>query len=399
MLSPVIFIFLFKKDRKMTLKSDEGPWGSREPDQKAQRGPTKQSSVPFDVDALLRQFQSFFSSGPGKPKETSRLVLIGVVIACLLWLSTGIYKIQPNEQGVVLRFGRAVRVSQPGLNYRFPFPIETVWIRDVTAVNRIDSGISFMTREGGGSGEEAPMLTGDENLVDLQFTVLWVIKNIEQYLFTAKNPHETVQFAAESVVREIISQMPMMSILTQGRSVINHKAQESLQKLMDQYGLGIHIQEVVMGRIDPPSAVIDAYRDVQRAKADQERLINEAQAYRNSVVPVERGNAQQIIQKAHGYAQEVIAQAKGKTSRFLSVLSEYEKAPEVLSTRLYIEMCRNILKSNPKIVMDSQLASSAKGGGVLPVLPLMPFAQNPSYQKQEDSPEKSSSEKAEKTGG
>jgi membrane protease subunit HflK len=154
-----------------------------------------------------------------------------------------------------------------------------------------------------------------------------------------------------------------------------------------------------MVRNDHPSAVIDAYRDVQRAKADQERLINEAQAYRNSVVPVERGNAQQIIQKAHGYAQEVIAQAKGKTSRFLSVLSEYEKAPEVLSTRLYIEMCRNILKSNPKIVMDSQLASSAKGGGVLPVLPLMPFAQNPSYQKQEDSPEKSSSEKAEKTGG
>lgn len=355
------------------MNNDEGPWGSDHsgPEVRPPRGNShrKPGLPPFDFDTLLKRFQSFFRPGSSKENDPKKIILVGLAAAALLWFSTGIYKVQPNEQGVVMRFGRAVRVADAGLNYHLPYPIETVLIKDVTAVNRIDSGV--IRGRDGNSDDQQSMLTGDENLIEVQFTVLWVIKDVEKYLFTAKSPHDTVQFAAESVVREIISQMPMTSVLTQGRSVINQKAQEALQQLMDQYGLGIHIQEFLMGRIDPPAAVIDAYRDVQRAKADQQRLINEAEKYRNSVVPVARGEAQEKIQKAYGYLQKTVAHAKGTASRFLAVLSEYEKAPDVIWRRLYTDMSRTLLEAaESKVIMDAAVSGSGKGGAVLPIFPL-----------------------------
>lgn len=256
-----------------------------------------------------------------------------------------------------------VRIAQPGLNYHLPYPMEQVFIKDVTAVNRIDSGtLLSQVRDG---TEESLMLTGDENIVEVNFTVLWVIKDIEQYLFNAKSPDEMVKSAAESVVREIIAQTPIASALTQGRSDINQKAQEMLQTLVDEYKLGIHIQDVLMGKIDPPSAVIDAYRDVQRAKADQERSRNEAEAYRNSVIPVARGEAQKITQEASGYRQRVIAIAQGNANRFEALLTQYLLAPDIISQRLYLETLEDVLKDVPKIIMDPASAQKA-----LPYLPL-----------------------------
>lgn len=339
-----------------------GPWGSNSSESKKKFNRQNQrKGMPPNLDDLIRAAQDYLKKMFPPGKGNGQLILWVFLILIGLWMSTGVYRVQPNEQGVVLRFGKMVRIAQSGLNYHLPYPVERVIIKDVTAVNRIDSGtLLSQVRDG---TEESLMLTGDENIVEVNFTVLWVIKDIEQYLFNAKSPDETVKSAAESVVREIIAQTPIASALTQGRSDINQKAQVMLQALVDEYKLGIHIQEVLMGKIDPPAAVIDAYRDVQRAKADQERARNEAESYRNSVVPVARGEAQKVIQEASGYRQRVIAIAQGNTNRFTALLTEYLQAPDIIAQRLYIETLGDVLEGVPKIIMDS----SQK---VLPYLPL-----------------------------
>jgi modulator of FtsH protease HflK len=348
---------------------DEGPWGGDNSKKSWNSGKKSRNGQP-SLEDIIRSGQENLKKILPPGKGLSFIFMWVLLVLVGLWLSTGIYRIQPSEQGLVLRFGKMSRIAQPGLNYHLPFPVEQVVIKNVTAVNRIESGMLLQSRE---EGEEGLMLTGDENIVLVNFTVLWIIKDIQEYIFNAKSPEETVKSAAESVVREIIGQTPISSALTEGRSAINQKAQQTLQSLMDTYKLGIHIQEVLMGSIDPPAAVIDAFRDVQRAKADQERSRNDAEAYRNSILPTARGEVQKIIMAADGYRQKVIAEAEGNASRFLALLAQYTLAPQITAQRLYLETLADVLREVPKVVLGHGGAVQ----GIMPYLPLPGLTQNP----------------------
>ena len=218
----------------------------------------------------------------------------------------------PDEQGVVLRFGKFVSTTQPGLNYHIPYPIETVLTPKVTKVNRIDVGFRSASDSGRTSGigdvaEESLMLTGDENIVNIDFAVFWVIKDAGKFLFKIQSPIETVKAAAETAMREVIAKNRIQNILTEGRSKIEIEVQEITQIILDEYGSGIQVTQVQTQQADPPEQVIDAFRDVQAARADRERSKNEAEAYANDVIPRARGEAEQVLQQAEAYKKEVVA--------------------------------------------------------------------------------------------
>jgi membrane protease subunit HflK len=216
--------------------------------------------------------------------------------------------------------------------------------------------------------EESLMLTGDENIVDVDFTVLWRIKpdGVGNFLFNIQNPEGTVKAVAESAMREVIGRSPIQPILTGARNTIEQGVQELMQKTLDSYGSGVQITQVQMQKVDPPAQVIDAFRDVQAARADLERLQNEAQTYANRVVPDARGRAAQILQVAEGYKEQAIAEAKGQSARFTKVYDEYAKAKDVTRQRIYLETMERILGSSQKLVYDG----GASGSNIVPYLPL-----------------------------
>lgn len=354
-----------------------GPWGSFGSSDKGENnssGPTnpwaktrnRNNKSLFEDWLKKNNFKgkippSFFSGG-GK----GLFLLFGVVI--ILWLLTGFYRVQPDEQGVVLRFGKWVRIDQPGLNYHLPAPIETVLLPSVTRINRIDIG--FRSAKDGQVREfpeESLMLTGDENIIDINFTVFWRINNAEEFLFNVRAPEATVKAAAESAMREVVGQTPIAEALAEGRRTIEDRVKILLQNLLNEYKAGIEITEVQLQRVDPPSEVIDAFRDVQRARADLERLRNDAEAYRNKIIPEARGDAERIIQEAEGYKQRVIAEAQGQASRFNAVLNSYSKAPEVTQKRMYLETLEELLSKANKVILDKSMSGKE---GVLPYLPL-----------------------------
>jgi membrane protease subunit HflK len=296
------------------------------------------------------------------------LVLLAIVA---VWLASGFYRVLPDEQGVVLRFGAYNRTSTPGLNYHLPAPIERVETPKVTYVNRIEIGYQSPGQFGRGTAqrqvpEESLMLTGDENIVDINFTVFWLIKDAKDFLFNIRSPEATVKAAAESAMREIIGQTPIALALAEGRGKIEQDTRALLQSILDSYGAGLQITQVQLQKVDPPGPVIDAFRDVQRARADQQRLQNEAEGYRNDIVPRARGQAQQTIQQADAYKQEVVARAQGDSQRFLEVYEQYKQARDVTATRLYIETMEEVVKNADKVILDKSAAAS----GVLPYLPL-----------------------------
>jgi membrane protease subunit HflK len=295
------------------------------------------------------------------------LVLLAIVA---VWLASGFYRVQPDEEGVVLRFGAYNRVSTPGLNYHLPAPIERVETPKVTYVNRIEIGYQSAGQFGRGGARQVPeeslMLTGDENIVDINFTVFWLIKDAKDFLFNIRSPEATVKAAAESAMREIIGQTPIALGLAEGRGKIEQDTRALLQSILDSYGAGIQITQVQLQKVDPPGPVIDAFRDVQRARADEERLQNEAEGYRNDVVPRARGQAQQTIQQADAYKQEVVARAEGDSQRFLEVYQQYKQARDVTAARLYIETMEEVVKNADKVILDRNAAAT----GVLPYLPL-----------------------------
>ena len=281
---------------------------------------------------------------------------------------------QSEELGVVLRFGKYVRDAQPGLNYHLPYPIESVLLPKALRVSAISIGMTVIddpTRRGRTRRdvpEESLMLTGDENIVDVEFTVLWRIKpdGVADFLFNIQNPEGTVKAVAESAMREVIGRSNIQPILTAARTATELGVQELMQKTLDRYGSGILVQQVQMERVNPPAQVIEAFNDVQNAKIDYERLQNEAQTYANRVVPDARGRAAQIVQVAEGYKQQAIAEARGQSARFLKVYEEYAKAKDVTRERLYLETMERILGGADKLVYDG--GSSAQG--VVPYLPL-----------------------------
>ncbi|MGA7863180.1 MAG: FtsH protease activity modulator HflK, partial [Stellaceae bacterium] len=327
---------------------------------------------PPDFEELLRRGQDRFRRVLPGGFGTGTGIAIVVLGILVIWLASGFYRVLPDEVGVVLRFGAYNRTTQPGLNYHLPNPIETVLTPSVTRVNRTEIG--YRNAEGPGRGqvtrqvpEEALMLTGDENIVDINFTVFWVIKNAQAYLFNIRDPDATVKSAAESAMREVVGETPIAQALSEGRGKIETDTQHLLQSILDTYGAGIELTQLQLLKVDPPAPVIDAFRDVQRALADRERLRNEAESYRNDIVPRARGDAVRITQEAEAYRQEIIARSQGDADRFLSVYHAFTAAQDVTLQRLYLETMEEILKNSNKVIIDK----SAQGeSGVLPYLPL-----------------------------
>ena len=290
------------------------------------------------------------------------VALAGLVIL-FLWGASGVYTIAPEEQGLVLRFGEHHRNTAPGLHWHMPYPIERVIKVPVLTVRRVQVG----DHDGRTFEEESLMLTGDENIIDVSFVVQWQVKEARHFVFNVRNPTETVKAAAESAMREVIGNSLIASALAEGRQTVASDARDLLQSILDEYESGIAVTELLLQRADPPAAVIEAYRDVQRARADLERAINEAQAYRNSIVPQANGQAAQLRNEAQAYKEQVVARADGAANRFEAVLGQYVEAPDVTRRRIYLETLEAVLRENDKVIIDSSAEGSS---GVVPYLPL-----------------------------
>ncbi len=354
---------------------DRGPWGGGRGGGNGQgpsgppRGP--RGPTPNLEDILRRSQDRLRSALPGGFGTSSGLAVVFLIIVGL-WAASGVYRVLPDEQGVVLRFGAYNRTTPPGLGYHLPTPIESVLKPSVTRINRTEIG--FRSSEGATRAgtsrdlpQEALMLTGDENIVDINFTVFWIIKDAQSFLFNIRNPEGTVKSAAESAMREIVGETQIAQALAEGRGKIENETQKLLQGILDSYGAGIQITQVQLAKVDPPAPVIESFRDVQRALADKERLRNEAEAYRNDIIPRARGDSVRIRQEAEAYRAEITARSTGDADRFLEVYKAYKVAQDVTLQRLYIETMEEILKNSNKIIIDK----AAQGqSGVLPYLPL-----------------------------
>jgi membrane protease subunit HflK len=349
----------------------KGPWGS---------GPQSSGPTPPDLEEMLRRGQDKLRRFlPGGSLGGRGFALLALALIAL-WGFSGFFRVEPDELGVVLRFGKVVREVQPGLNYHLPYPVETVLTPKALRVNKIDIGMRSGEETRRGTGvrfvpEESLMLTGDENIVDVNFSVLWKVKptGVGDYLFNIQNPEGTVKAVAESAMREVIGRSEIQPILTGARQTIETAVQDLMQKTLDNYGAGIFVQQVQLQKVDPPTQVIDAFRDVQAARADLERLQNEAQTYANRVVPEARGKVAQITQAAEAYKSQTVAEATGQTSRFLKIYEQYKKAPAVTRERMYLETMERVLGGTDKIIIDS----GANGTGVVPYLPLSELARQP----------------------
>ncbi len=350
-----------------------GPWGPQGP---------RPGGQPPDLDELIAKAQAFLRGalppggfgGMGGAWGGGRGLIVIALVLGAVWLGSGFYRVQPDQQGVVLRFGAYNRTTFPGLNYAMPWPVESVLRPAVTRINRVDVGYQatgsdlrpIRGRDIGvrDVGEESLMLTGDENIIDIECAVFWRIRDAEAFLFNTRNPAYTVKSAAESVMREVIGRTPIQPALTDARAAIELAVRKGVQAIMDQYGSGVEITQLQLQKVDPPAAVIDSFRDVQRANTDADRARNEAESYHNDIVPRARGDAARLVAEAEGAKEAGIVEAKGQAQRFESVLKAYAAAKDVTMQRLYIETMQEIMSNTPSIVVDDKLR------GVVPYLPL-----------------------------
>lgn len=287
------------------------------------------------------------------------LPLLGII-----WLSSGIYKVQPDEQGVVLRFGQWVDTQEPGLHYHLPFPVETVMLPKVTQINEVRLGSGSLTTDDPHSRQ---MLTGDENIVEADCSVSWKIKDAGRFLFSIKNPELNVKVAAESALREIISRTPIQAAMSDKRQQVADQTRDLLQSILDDEHAGILITQVQLQRVDPPAEVIDAFNDVQRARADQERARNEAQAYSNDILPKARGEADKISQDAEAYQSQVVDLAEGEAKSFSALYQSYLKHKDVTAWHLYLDGVDTMLKKAKRVMID---ATGKGGASVVPYMQL-----------------------------
>lgn len=285
----------------------------------------------------------------------------------IAWINAGIYKVQPDEQGIVLRFGRWIGTTDPGLHYHLPYPIETVLLPKVTQVNQLQLSSAGNGSASDSGSRDKQMLTGDENIVEADCTVFWRIKDAGLYLFKIGDLERSIKISAESALREVIGRTPIQAAMSDKRAQIADETRTLLQQLLDRAHAGILITQVQLQRVDPPLQVIDAFNDVQRARADQERARNEAESYANDVIPHARGDAARIAQESEAYKTQVMNLAEGEAKRFLSVYKSYAQAKDVTAWRLYLESVDEVLKKPSKVIIDS----SGKGvSGVVPYMPL-----------------------------
>jgi membrane protease subunit HflK len=347
------------------------PWGSG-PKKTGDRpgGGGQGGGRPPEFDDMLRQSRDQFTKMIPGGFGGKKLWSIGLLILVALWLISGFYRVNPQQQGVVLRFGEWTSTTSPGLHYHLPYPIESVMTPEVTRDNRIDVGFRTLGRDGTNGrrdvASESQMITGDENIVDIDFVVFWRIGDAGQYLFNLADPVETAKVAAEAVMREVIGGVDIQFALTDGRQQIQQLVKQRLQTLINDYEAGIIVRDVQLLAVDPPADVIDAFNEVQRARQDRDRLKNEAEAYRNDVVPRARGEAAQIVAEAEAYAAEVVSRSEGDASRFQQIYDAYLMSKDVTKERIYIETLEEILGNVNKIIIDQD----ASGSGVVPFLPL-----------------------------
>src|SRR6266849_4461341 len=325
--------------------SGKGPWGS---------GPPSSGPTPPDREELMRRSQDKLRTVLPVGSFGGRGFALIALAVLALWGFSGFFRVEPDELGVVLRFGKYVRDVQPGLNYHLPFPIESALTPKALRVNKIDVGMRLVEDIRRGTTmreipEESLMLTGDENIVDVDFSVFCLVMQdgVSDYLFNIQNPEGTVKAVAESAMREVIGRSQIQPILTGARQTIEGGVQDLMQRTLDHYGAGVQITQVQLQKVDPPAQVIDAFRDVQAARIDAERAQNEAQTYANR--------------------EQTVAEATGQASRFLKIYDQYKNAPEVTRQRMYLETMERLFGGTDKIIVDS---SKAGGTGVVPYLPL-----------------------------
>ncbi|WP_438996397.1 FtsH protease activity modulator HflK [Candidatus Puniceispirillum sp.] len=324
---------------------------------------------PQDIDELVQQGRDALRKVIPGGGSSGRSFILLLIIFAGIWAATGFYRVNPQQQGVVLRFGEFIRTTAPGLHYHIPFPVESVLTPEVTRDNRIEIGF----RDVGGSSssrrdiaDESQMITGDENIVDIDFVVFWRVSDAGQYLFNLAEPDDTIKVAAEAVMREIIGRTTIQTVLTEGRQEIQVQARQQLQDLLNEYGAGVRVRDVQLLAVDPPGDVIDAFNEVQRARQDRDKLKNQADAFRNDIVPRARGEAAQLVAEAQAYEAEVVNRATGDASRFDQVYKAYLENKDVTKERIYIETIEEIFSNVDKIIIDE----NASGNGVVPYLPL-----------------------------
>lgn len=325
------------------------------------------AAAPLDIWSIVR---TSFGGVFRMPRLDRRgaAALVGIVI--LAWLSTSLYRVQPDEKGIVLRFGKWVETTDPGLHVHLPYPIDTILLPKVTQVNQVQLGVGAWGATGDGqSSRGRQMLTGDENIVEADCTVFWKIRDPGQFLFKVDNPELAVRIAAEGALRDVISRTPIQAAMSDKRQQIADETLALLQNLLDDEHAGVEITQVQLQRVEPPLAVIDAFNDVQRARADQERERNEAEAYANDILPRARGDAERIRQEAEAYKVQVVNLAHGEAEAFLPLLKSYEAAKDVTAWRLYLDSIDEVLKKASKVVVDTS------GKGMSSVVPYMPVSE------------------------
>lgn len=299
-------------------------------------------------------------------KRRGSFFLLILLAVLLLWMATGIYSVQPGEEGVVRTFGGFTGVTTSGLNYHLPSPIQQVTIVDVSSVRRAEIGFRSSATQRQDVLGEALMLTADENIVKVELLVQYRIANSRDFVFSVQNPEDVLLTSAEVALRDTVGKMSIDAVITEERARVQDQTRAILSQLMESYGTGIQITDVRLQGADPPEEVSDAFQEVVRALADKERLINEAEAYQNDIVPRARGNKQKLIEEADAFKQQRVLRATGDAERFLSILQAYRLAPEVTRERMHIEALEGVLQQVQLTLLDAD----AVGGQVLPFLPL-----------------------------
>lgn len=340
-----------------------GPWGG---------GPGGGGPRPPDFEDFIRKGQDRFKRMlPGGLGTGSGLAIVAAIVL-MLWLFSGFYRVNPGEQGVVLQFGKWVNqelLAGPGLHWHLPYPLETVIIPQVDEVRQIDIGFRTRGSSAGSTSrsdvpEESQMLTGDQNIIDIDLTVQWKIGNAGDFLFAIRDPESTIKLAAESAMREVIGRTSILAALTTEKSELEIKTRETLQQILDEYRSGVQITATNMVEVQPPSQVADAFEDVQRARQDRETKINQARAYAEKIIPEARGEASRMLEGAEAYRQRITKEAEGEAQRFLEVYAAYKQNPQVTRRRIYLETVQKVLEGTNKIIMDGG------SSGVVPYLPL-----------------------------
>ena len=332
------------------------------------------NSGPPDLDEMWRRINQRLSGlfggkggapGSGEPSGLpggGNLVglLIGVLV--LVWLASGFYIVDTGQRGVVLRFGKYVETTEPGPRWHFPWPIESREVVNIDQVRTVEIG--YRNNVKNKLLKESLMLTDDENIIDLQFAVQYILKDPKEFLFVNRSPEDTVRQVAETAMREIVGKNKMDFVLYEGRADIAARAKTLMQQILDRYKTGISVSQVTLQNIQPPEQVQAAFDDAVKAGQDRERVKNEAEAYSNDVVPRARGLASRLKEEAQGYKQSVIANAEGEASRFAQIFTEYQKAPQVTRQRMYLDTMQTVMNNTSKVVVDQ------KGGNSLLYLPL-----------------------------